>query len=115
MNTDVSALTTDMLRFAALLKQVARPGPSAAVDFIEQAEKLLADSSPETIDETRLWLSKMLQYTGDNSIFDRYVLKDGEPDTDLSREYLELAKRLRRYAYPRLLVVNPYRRKLLSS
>lgn len=104
-----------MLRFAALLKLVARPGPSAAVALEQQAKKLLADPSPKTIEETQEWLSQMLRYTGNNSIFDRYVVKDGAPDTDLTHEYLELAGRLRRYSYPRTRLINPYRRKLFSA
>lgn len=109
MATDVEALTRDMLKFASLLKMVARPGPAVSIDFADRAIKLLADPSDEAMKEAREWLAAVFRHSGNNSIYDRYVVKDGEISTPLSREYLELAHKLGRYGKPSIFAANPYR------
>lgn len=108
MATDIDALTGDMLKFASLLKLVARPGPAVAVTFADYAVGLRDAPSVEAEKEVREWLFLVLRHTGNNSIFDRYVVKDGEISTPLSREYLDVAGRLRQFGNPSR-VKNPYR------
>lgn len=115
MQINVTALRTDLLRFATLLTFVARPGPEVSVDFEDEADRLRNDSSPNTIEENREWLRGALRYTGNNSIFDRYVVVDGKPSTTLSNEYLQLASRLRRHGYAKILLLSPYRKRLFST
>lgn len=99
MATDINALTTDMLRFADLLKFVARPGPEVSVGFEDKARSLHSDPSLESVIETAEWLYEMLRHTGNGSIFDRYVsgVEYGSVDNELTDEYLRLASQLRNF------------------
>lgn len=103
----VEALAADMNRFAELLKLVGRPGPETGRQYAEYAAALLADPSPRAVEVVREWVSLTLQYSGNGSIFDRYVSVDGVVDDALTAEYLRLAGKLREFGVAPRVIAQP--------
>lgn len=95
MNTNVTALTTDMLRFSELLEIM--KNSTLARNYANMARTLESEPSDEAVEEVREWV-RLTVKGGAGSLNDLYVQKDGEVDSILNPEYEELLQRLTDFA-----------------
>lgn len=95
MNTDVTALVTDMLRFSEILEIMNIS--TLARNYANMARTLQSEPSDEAVEEVREWVLLTLK-GGAGSLGDLYVHKDGEVDAILNPEYEELLQKLTDFA-----------------
>lgn len=95
MNTDVTALTTDMLRFSEILEIMNIS--TLARNYANMARTLESEPSDEAVEEVREWVRLTLK-GGSGSLGDLYVHKDGEVDAILNPEYEDLLQKLTDFA-----------------
>jgi hypothetical protein len=96
MNTDVHALTIDMLRFGALLQSMKISG--LAQNYAAKAMELQSDSSDQNVEEVREWVRLTLK-GGSGGLGDLYVHnQDGTVDQFLNDQYNELLQKLTDFA-----------------
>lgn len=96
MNTDVTALTIDMLRFSELLEIMRIP--TLARNYATMARTLQVEPSDEAVEEVREWV-RLTHKGGSGGLGDLYVQNEnGSVDEFLNPEYEELLQKLTDFA-----------------
>ena len=93
---EVQNISGNMNRFASLLRLMRQP--QLAQNYESLAERLRADSSAQTVNDAREWVTMTFRGTS-GSLTDQYIQKeDGAVDPILTKEYEELLQKLTDFA-----------------